>query len=144
MSEYIPGSMTDEQALATLKSATLTMGRGSAKTVFQTGLMEAMCHAIKALEEKVEKTSVSNGKVCKNCEFYRNFYGRGQCYGQKDAPYVDDNESCDDFKFKKSCANCKHMNNLIPAEPCFSCIHGLCDENTNRTEKWEAKNEMSI
>ena len=54
MSEYIPGSMTDEQALETLKNMKLTMGRGSAKTIFQQGLMEAICHAIKALEEKVE------------------------------------------------------------------------------------------
>ncbi|MBQ5475297.1 MAG: hypothetical protein IIT65_11550 [Lachnospiraceae bacterium] len=39
----------------------------------------------------------------------------------------------------KSCSTCKYETNLIPAEPCFSCIHGLCDENINRTEKWEAK-----
>ena len=98
MSEYIPGSMTDEQALETLKSMKLTMGRGSAKTTFQTGLMEAMCHAIKALEEKIEKE-----------------------------PEI------------KGCYTCKYETNPIPAEPCFSCIHGLCDENTNRTEKWEGK-----
>lgn len=36
------------------------------------------------------------------------------------------------------CQTCKYETNLIPAEPCFSCIHGLCDENPNRTEKWEA------
>ena len=54
MSEYIPGSMTDEQALKTLKTVKIIMGRGSAKTIFQQGLMEAICHAIKALEEKVE------------------------------------------------------------------------------------------
>ena len=54
MIEYIPGSMTDEQALETLKNMKLTMERGSGKTMFQQGLMEAMAHAIKALEEKVE------------------------------------------------------------------------------------------
>ena len=54
MNEYVPGSMTDKQALETLKTVKITMGRGSAKTVFQQGLMEAICHAIKALEEKVE------------------------------------------------------------------------------------------
>ena len=53
MSEYIPGSMTDEQALETLKSMKLTMERGSAKSMFRYGLMEAECHAIKALEDKV-------------------------------------------------------------------------------------------
>lgn len=90
--------------------------------------------------EDVEVHSSSNKKTCKNCKFYyRHCNGRGQCFGQKDAPYVDDNESCDDFKFEKTCATCKHMNAPITAEPCFSCIHGLCDENTNRTERWEAK-----
>lgn len=54
MSEYIPGSMTDEQALETLKNVKFTIERGSAKTMFRQGLMEAMAHAIKALEEKVE------------------------------------------------------------------------------------------
>ena len=39
-----------------------------------------------------------NDKICKNCDYYVNNYGYGQCYGQKDAPRVDDNESCEDFK----------------------------------------------
>ena len=52
MDEYQP--MTDEQALQILKSCSATMGRGSAKTLFQSKLLEAMCHAIKALEEKVK------------------------------------------------------------------------------------------
>lgn len=98
MSEYVPGSMTDKQALEVLKSMKLTMGRGSAKTLYQQGILEAVCHAITALEEKVGNTSI-----------------------------------------EKCCATCKYETNPIPAEPCFSCIHGLCDENTNRTEKWEAK-----
>ena len=37
-------------------------------------------------------------KVCKNCKYYVNFYGHGQCYGQKDAPRVDDNETCKSWK----------------------------------------------
>jgi len=37
-------------------------------------------------------------KICKNCDYYVNYHGYGQCYGQKDAPKVDDNESCEDFK----------------------------------------------
>lgn len=98
MSEYAPGSMTDKQALEILKSMKLTMGRGSAKTLYQQGILEAVCHAIAALEEKVENNSMEKG-----------------------------------------CATCKYETTPIPAEPCFSCIHGLCDENTNRTEKWEGK-----
>lgn len=37
-------------------------------------------------------------KNCKNCDYYVNNYGYGQCYGQKNAPRVDDNDSCNDFK----------------------------------------------
>lgn len=37
-------------------------------------------------------------KICKNCDYYVNNYGYGQCYGQKNAPKVDDNESCNGFK----------------------------------------------
>ena len=37
-------------------------------------------------------------KICKNCDYYVNHYGYGQCYGQKNAPRVDDNECCDSFK----------------------------------------------
>lgn len=42
-----------------------------------------------------------------------------------------------------SCANCKYALYPISAEPCFSCIRGLSDENTNRTDKWreEKKSE---
>ena len=104
MSEYIPGSMTDEQALKVLKSAQFLMERGSSKTFFQSGLMEAMCHAIKALEEKVERES--------NSDWFNSE--------------------------RKGCSTCKYRDYPIPAEPCFSCIHGVCDENTNRTERWEA------
>lgn len=35
---------------------------------------------------------------CKDCDYYVNHHGYGQCYGQKDAPKVDDNECCTDFK----------------------------------------------
>ena len=98
MDEYIPGSMTDEQALATLKSATFTMERGLAKSIFRQGLFEAMCHAVKALEEKVEREYEKHG-----------------------------------------CMTCKYDIFPITAEPCYSCIHGVCDENPNRTEKWEAE-----
>ena len=37
-------------------------------------------------------------KICKNCDYYVNNYGYGQCYGQKNAPQVDDNEHCEDWK----------------------------------------------
>ena len=33
-------------------------------------------------------------KNCKNCDYYVNNYGYGQCYGQKDAPRVDDDCYC--------------------------------------------------
>lgn len=42
-----------------------------------------------------------------------------------------------------SCADCKYEGIPIAAEPCFSCRRGLCDENTNRTDKFEErKNDM--
>ena len=37
-------------------------------------------------------------KVCKNCDYYVNKYGYGQCYGQKNAPRVEEDECCEDFK----------------------------------------------
>ena len=37
-------------------------------------------------------------KNCKNCDYYVNNYGYGQCYAQKDAPRVDDDDCCEDFK----------------------------------------------
>lgn len=47
--------MTDKQALDILKSTKMTIGRQTAKTMFVSLLLEAMAHAVKALEEKVEK-----------------------------------------------------------------------------------------
>ena len=47
--------MTDKQALDVLKSVKLTIGRGTAKTLFYATLLEALGRAMKALEEKVEK-----------------------------------------------------------------------------------------
>ena len=52
--------MTDKQALDVIKSTKMTIGRQNGKTMFQSLLMEAMGHAVKALEEKVEKEE-SNG-----------------------------------------------------------------------------------
>ena len=37
---------------------------------------------------------------CKDCNFYVNCHGYGQCYAQKYAPRVDDDECCDYFKVK--------------------------------------------
>ena len=48
------------------------------------------------LQNAKEKKTME--KICMNCEYYRNKFGYGQCYGQKNAPQVDDNESCEDFK----------------------------------------------
>ncbi len=56
---YVPGTMTDEQALKILKSAQISVGRASAKTAFNTGLLEAFSRAIKALEEKVDKNETN-------------------------------------------------------------------------------------
>jgi hypothetical protein len=46
--------MTDKQALDVIKSTKMTIGRQNGKTMFQSLLMEAMGHAVKALEEKVQ------------------------------------------------------------------------------------------
>lgn len=41
-----------------------------------------------------------------------------------------------------SCSGCEYEIYPISAEPCFSCLRGLCNENTNRTDKFEeSKNE---
>ena len=53
--------------------------------------------------------------------------------------FIDKEEHVENTSVIKGCATCKYEGNRIPEEPCYSCIHGLCDENTNRTEKWEAK-----
>ena len=37
-------------------------------------------------------------KNCKNCDYYVNNYGYGQCYAQKNAPRVEDNECCENWK----------------------------------------------
>lgn len=58
--------MTDIQALDILKSVTVTIGRANAKTLFDSTLLEALAHAMKALEEKVKySTGLS---VCDNCD----------------------------------------------------------------------------
>ena len=48
---------------------------------------------------------IRNGKPlpmgkCGKCEYYRNNYGYGQCFAQKNAPRVDYNHSCENFKYK--------------------------------------------
>lgn len=53
--------------------------------------------------------------------------------------FIDKEEKVESTSVEKCCSTCKYETNPIPAEPCFSCVHGLCNENTNRTEKWEAK-----
>ena len=50
-------------------------------------------------------------KVCKYCEYYRNIYGFGQCYGQKDAPKVDEDACCKDFKFRQDLVIMKQITN---------------------------------
>lgn len=40
---------------------------------------------------------------------------------------------------KKSCSTCKYETVPILAEPCYSCIHGVCNENPHRISKWEEK-----
>lgn len=51
---YVPGTMTDNQALEVLKRAEISIGRSNGKTAFQMGLLEAFSRAMKALEEKVK------------------------------------------------------------------------------------------
>lgn len=55
--------------------------------------------------------------------------------------FIDKEKEVENTPEIKGCSTCKYETNPIPAEPCFSCIHGLCDETPNRTEKWEAKDE---
>ena len=37
-------------------------------------------------------------KNCKNCDYYVNNYGYGQCYAQKNAPRVENNECCENWR----------------------------------------------
>ena len=37
-------------------------------------------------------------KNCRNCDYYVNNYGYGQCYAQKNAPRVENNECCENWK----------------------------------------------
>ena len=37
---------------------------------------------------------------CEDCKYYRNNYGYGQCFGQKNAPRVDYAYACENFKSK--------------------------------------------
>lgn len=53
--------------------------------------------------------------------------------------FIDKEEKVENTSMEKCCATCKYETTPIPAEPCFSCIHGLCSEHPYRTEKWEAK-----
>ena len=53
--------------------------------------------------------------------------------------YISKEKKVENISVKKGCSTCKYGGNRIPEEPCYSCIHGLCDENPNRTEKWEGK-----
>ena len=83
-----------------------------------------------------------------NVDFYRigvSEYGAGSMVfddvfiNLQHVVFIDKEEKVENTSMKKGCSTCKYKDSPIPAEPCFSCIHGLCDENTNRTEKWEAK-----
>lgn len=57
---------------------------------------------------------------CGNCEYYRKNYGYGQCFAQKNAPRVDYNHSCENFKYKEwegqwvtlRCTNCHERTKL--------------------------------
>lgn len=66
-----------------------------------------------------EMTKRPTGK-CGKCEYYRNNYGYGQCFAQKNAPRVDYNHSCENFKYKEwegqwvtlRCTNCHDRTKL--------------------------------
>ena len=47
---------------------------------------------------QIDKCTNEPTKICKNCSYYVNYHGYGQCYAQKNAPEVDDNDSCESFK----------------------------------------------
>lgn len=46
---------------------------------------------------------------------------------------------CELFIDNKNCDNCKHFDLKLTEEPCYSCCFGGCDENINRTDRWEPK-----
>ena len=50
-------------------------------------------------------------RCCKHCDYYRNKYGFGQCYGQKDAPKVDEDACCKNFKFRQDLVIMKQITN---------------------------------
>lgn len=60
-------------------------------------------------------------KNCKDCKYYRNDFGYGQCYGQKNAPKVNEVEHCDQFIEKVSCAECIHKNVCYNLQECIRC-----------------------
>ena len=53
--------------------------------------------------------------------------------------FIDKEEKVERTSENKGCSTCKYDTYPLAAEPCFSCIHGACDENLNRTERWEAE-----
>ena len=55
--------------------------------------------------------------------------------------YISKEKKVENENISKCCSTCKYEMNPIPAEPCYSCVHNCCDDNPNRTEKWEAKND---
>ena len=40
---------------------------------------------------------------------------------------------------EKNCNNCRCSELKLTKEPCYSCIFGACDENINRSDRWESK-----
>lgn len=77
----------------------LIIARGTCKTI-QKDVIDAIKNGTPLPEEPdKEMTERQTGK-CGKCEYYRNNYGYGQCYAQKNAPRIDYNHPCENFKSK--------------------------------------------
>lgn len=62
---------------------------------------------------------------CEDCKYYVNTYGYGQCFGQKNAPRVDYNHSCENFKSKAEDKNGKIVE--IVSEYIINGSYDACD-----------------
>lgn len=81
--------MTDKQALDVLRSTKMTIGRQNGKTMFQSLIWEAIAHAVKALEEKVEKETETEdlNDIWLNIEKLSELRSNYNCFDEKEEPY---------------------------------------------------------
>ena len=79
--------------------------------------------------EKIPVNIPEKTNVCKNCEYYVNRYGKGQCYAQKCAPEVEDDETCENFSSNL------HKANIIDLLKCeLECVKRQDTDKCQRDE----------